>query len=297
MAAVKVPADVELAGPARLRPDRASNSRSSPPPRSAPTAASSLLAPLLPAPLAIAVMALRRSRRGSARARPPRRPRRRPARARARPLPARTRNGSCSHPEGLPARLPGRAAAAEDGAARHPGPAGARKRAGRARRRQPTAVCSARAAPASSCAAADEQAAFVAAFARFLNGLTEPIQIDVRSERVTARTRRPNRSSTPPRRSDGRLGQAALEHAALPARAQRQPQPLHRRRILLVLRSRDRRPELAEVTLARRADEATELLQGAAVALTPLDGEQAAALARQHASTRPARHTAPTCKE
>jgi hypothetical protein len=122
----------------------------------------------------------------------------------------------------------------------------------------------------------DEQAAFVAAFERFLNGLTEPIQIDVRSERVTLhpQAEQIEHAATG---SDGRLRQVALEHAAF-LRELSDSHTLHRRRILLVLRSRDRRPELAEVTLARRADEATELLQGAAVILTPLDGEQAAHL-------------------
>ena len=122
----------------------------------------------------------------------------------------------------------------------------------------------------------DEQAAFVTAFERFLNGLTEPIQIDVRSERVTLHPQgeQIEHAAT---RCHGQLRQAALEHAAY-LRELSEKHTLYRRRIVLVLRSRDRRPELAEATLARRADEATELLHAAAVTLTPLDGEQAAHL-------------------
>ena len=48
--------------------------------------------------------------------------------------------------------------------------------------------------------------------------------------------------------------------------------------IVLVLRSRERQAELAEIALARLTTEAIELLRGADVALQPLDGEQAAAL-------------------
>ena len=54
--------------------------------------------------------------------------------------------------------------------------------------------------------------------------------------------------------------------------------PLRRRRILLVLRSREQRREPAEVALGRLTADATELLLGAGVALHPLAGDEAAQL-------------------
>jgi PrgI family protein len=122
-----------------------------------------------------------------------------------------------------------------------------------------------------------EQAAFVAAFERFLNGLAEPVQLDVRSERVTLRPHADQIEAAVAHIAIAGLKSAALDHAAF-LRDLGETHALHRRRIVLVLRSRDRSAELAEVTLARRAGEASELLQGADVALASLGGEDAARL-------------------
>ena len=126
----------------------------------------------------------RRCRRPLARAPPPRRPRRRPARprrgtVRGRPTPAgaRSRRPPCPAP-GQPRRPPGSLPSS--------------CRSGRI---LPSGVveladgshCLLLAARGSGfeLRAAAEQAALVAAFARFLNGLSEPLQIVVQSERIS----------------------------------------------------------------------------------------------------------------
>jgi hypothetical protein len=124
--------------------------------------------------------------------------------------------------------------------------------------------------------AAAEQAALVAAFARFLNGLAEPVEIHVRSERVSLaahaeRLEREGRALAAP------LCAAAASHAAYLRALGAGGEPLRRRRIVLVLRT-TRQPATAAVALMRAADQATELLGAAAVELTPVGGEEAAAL-------------------
>jgi hypothetical protein len=124
--------------------------------------------------------------------------------------------------------------------------------------------------------ASDEQAAFVAAFARFLNGLQQPVQILVRSELVTleAQAEALERQAS---RLGGGLQAAASDHARYLRSLGAGPAPLRRRQIVLVLRSHER-AELAEVALARNASQAVELLAGAEIELSLLDGEQTAAL-------------------
>ena len=122
----------------------------------------------------------------------------------------------------------------------------------------------------------DEQAAFVAAFVRFLNGRTDPIQISIRSERVSLRPHAETIEDRSAAHPPG-LREAACDHARF-LRSLGETQPLRRRRIVLVLRSREREPELAEIALDRLSAEAVELLRGAEVALQPLNGQQAAAL-------------------
>jgi hypothetical protein len=123
---------------------------------------------------------------------------------------------------------------------------------------------------------ADEQAAFVSAFERFLNALANSVQITVRSERTSLRPQADQITGTAEDHTPG-LREAALDHARY-LRSLGETQPLQRRRIALVLRSRERQADVAEIALARLAAEAIELLRGAEVALQPLDGEQAAAL-------------------
>lgn len=121
-----------------------------------------------------------------------------------------------------------------------------------------------------------EQAAFVAGFARFLNALSEPVQIDVRSEPVTLDLQA-ERIEAGVAAEAAALRRAAFDHARH-LRSLGRTQPLSRRRILLVLHAREPRLELAEATLARRTAQAVELLAAAGVTLEPLDGDAAAYL-------------------
>jgi PrgI family protein len=123
----------------------------------------------------------------------------------------------------------------------------------------------------------EEQMALVEAFGRFLNALVEPIEIVVRSEPVElapllARLREQADVLPVPA-----LAEAARAHqrflTGLAAR-----EGVRRREILLVLSTRARDKQNAQLELTRRAGEAQELLRAAGVELRPLDGEQAAAL-------------------
>jgi hypothetical protein len=122
----------------------------------------------------------------------------------------------------------------------------------------------------------DEQLAFVTAFARFLNALADAVQIVVRSEPASLVPHADRLARPDPDRTPG-LRAAALDHAGF-LRSLSETRPLRRRRIVLVLRARERRREPAEVALARLAADATALLAGAGVALHLLDGNQAAHL-------------------
>lgn len=123
---------------------------------------------------------------------------------------------------------------------------------------------------------ADEQAAFVSAFERFLNALANTVQISVRSEQASLRPHADQIADATADHTAG-LREAALDHARFLG-SLGETRPLLRRRIVLVLRTRERQADLAEIALTRLAAEAIELLRGAEVALQPLDGEQAAAL-------------------
>jgi hypothetical protein len=123
---------------------------------------------------------------------------------------------------------------------------------------------------------ADEQAAFVSVFARFLNALADAVQINIQSEQASLRPHADQIAHTSAERTPG-LHEAALDHARF-LHSLGETSPLWRRRIVLVLRSRERQADLAEIAIARLTTEAIELLRGAQVALQPLDGEQAAAL-------------------
>jgi PrgI family protein len=123
---------------------------------------------------------------------------------------------------------------------------------------------------------AEEQAAFVACFARYLNALADPIQILIRSDQIDLSPQARQLEQQAGART-GALSAAARDHARF-LRSLGEVQPLRRRQIVLVLHSRERQPELAEVALARRARQAAELLRGAEVVFEPLTGEQTAAL-------------------
>lgn len=123
----------------------------------------------------------------------------------------------------------------------------------------------------------EEQAALVEAFGRFLNSVSEPVAIYVRSEPVNLGDRADALERTAATIAQPQLADAARAHACflreLPAGGE-----LRRRELLLLLCTRARETASARTTLERRAQETTELLRGAGVELTPLDGEQTAAL-------------------
>jgi len=123
----------------------------------------------------------------------------------------------------------------------------------------------------------EEQTALVEAFGRFLNALAEPIEIVVRSEPVELAPLLARLQEQADVLPVAALAEAARAHlrflAELAAR-----EGVRRREILLVLSTRAREKQSAQLELTRRAGEAQELLRAAGVELRPLDGEQAAAL-------------------
>lgn len=123
----------------------------------------------------------------------------------------------------------------------------------------------------------EEQEALVDGFARFLNGLTEPAQIVVRSEPVDLAARAAALADTAGSLDGPALQAAAVAHARFLAGLEREDE-IRRREIVVLLVTRARAREAASVSLLRRAAEAVELLSAAGVDLQPLDGSQAAAL-------------------
>lgn len=123
----------------------------------------------------------------------------------------------------------------------------------------------------------EEQAALVEAFGRFLNSVSEPVAIYIRSEPLDLTDRAAKLDETAASIRDRALADAARAHAEflreLPAGGE-----LRRRELLLLLCTRARETAAARTTLERRAAETTELLRAAGVELTPLDGEHTAAL-------------------
>ena len=123
----------------------------------------------------------------------------------------------------------------------------------------------------------EEQAALVEGFGRFLNALVEPIEIVVRSEPVELAPLLARLQEQADMLPVAALAEAARAHlrflAELAAR-----EGVRRREILLVLSTRAREKQNAQLELTRRAGEAQELLRAAGVELRPLDGDQAASL-------------------
>jgi hypothetical protein len=123
----------------------------------------------------------------------------------------------------------------------------------------------------------EEQAALVEAFGRFLNSVTDPIAIYVRSEPVELEERAIALEQRAAGFAQPALAEAARAHARflreLPAGGE-----LRRREILLLLCTRAREAASARTTLERRTSESAELLRGAGVELYALDGDQTAAL-------------------
>jgi hypothetical protein len=123
----------------------------------------------------------------------------------------------------------------------------------------------------------EEQAALVEAFGRFLNSISEPVAIYIRSEPLDLTDRATKLDEQAALLRGRALADAARAHAQflreLPAGGE-----LRRRELLLLICTRAREIAAARTTLERRAQETTELLRAAGVELTPLDGEQTAAL-------------------
>jgi len=123
----------------------------------------------------------------------------------------------------------------------------------------------------------EEQTALVEAFGRFLNALAEPIEIVVRSEPVELAPLLARLQEHADVLPVAALAEAAHAHlrflAELAAR-----EGVRRREILLVLSTRAREKQPAQLELTRRAGEAQELLRAAGVELRLLEGEQAVAL-------------------
>lgn len=121
-----------------------------------------------------------------------------------------------------------------------------------------------------------EQQAFVDCFARLLNSLAEPLQLLVRSEPASLAPHADHLEQTAAE-LPAQLAQAALEHGRF-LRQLAEETRLRRRRIVLVFTTGEREPELAQAALSRQAAEAAQLLAGAQIVVSPLDGEAAAAL-------------------
>jgi hypothetical protein len=119
-----------------------------------------------------------------------------------------------------------------------------------------------------------EQDALVAAFGRFLNSVSSPLQVVIRAERADLRT------------AVGALEDAAggLPHPALESAAREHARflaglaacrDLLRRQVLVVLREPKAGDEVVP-NLARRADQAASALAAAGISLTPLGREEVA---------------------
>jgi hypothetical protein len=123
----------------------------------------------------------------------------------------------------------------------------------------------------------EEQAALVEAFGRFLNSISEPVAIYIRSEPLDLTDRATTLDEQASSLRGRALADAARAHAQflreLPAGGE-----LRRRELLLLICTHAREIAAAGTTLERRAAETTELLRAAGVELTLLDGDQTATL-------------------
>ncbi|MDT0307219.1 PrgI family protein [Streptomyces sp. DSM 44917] len=152
----------------------------------------------------------------------------------------------------------------------------------------------------------EEQEALTAAFGRYLHSLTAPVQIVVRAERLDVSAQIAELQESAPHLPHPALEHAALEHADYLEQL-RQTSNLLRRQVLLVIREplrttapaeldfggprrtrrggRNRQDQAgdaarraAEARLARRVEEASELLGPVGITVTALDAGQATAV-------------------
>lgn len=123
----------------------------------------------------------------------------------------------------------------------------------------------------------EEQAALVEAFGRFLNSLTDPVEITIRSQPVELKPLIAALEQTALETARAALARAAADHARFLTKLTA-GEGIRRREILLVLPTTGRDRSSARAVLERRGREASELLRPAGIELVVLDGEQAAEL-------------------
>lgn len=134
-----------------------------------------------------------------------------------------------------------------------------------------------------------EQAALVAAFARWLHALAGPVQLLVRAVPVDLAGMIAAIEQAAGGLPHPALEQAAREHARFLGELAARGDVRHRE-ILVVFREPTQGPAAAEL-LGRRAEQAAPLLAAAGITLRRLDGAQT--LAALAPSTRPGRHSPP----
>ena len=117
----------------------------------------------------------------------------------------------------------------------------------------------------------------VAAFARYLNGLTQPVEITVLSEPVDLNAWATQLSRAAAANNNPSLMEAATDHARFTA-ALGERAEVRRREILLTLHAPRGERATAQTELERGASETAELLRAAGVELEPLDGPETARL-------------------
>jgi len=119
----------------------------------------------------------------------------------------------------------------------------------------------------------EEQEAIVAAFARYLNGLTHPVEISVLSEPVNLDDWAAELTRAAVTTDKPALVAAAAEHASFTAALGEQAE-VRRREILLTLQAPRGERTSAQAELERRTGETVELLRAAGVELQPLGGTE-----------------------
>lgn len=135
-----------------------------------------------------------------------------------------------------------------------------------------------------------EQQAMVTGFGRWLNSLSDPVQVVVRTERISLTglvTRLEQAAGGLPHLA---LEEAAREHSAF--LAQIAAEDLRARQVLLVLRDRDG-GEDAPQRLTRRCDDAARALQACGLTASRLDGEGVRRLLARACRPPPAGTAAP----
>lgn len=122
-----------------------------------------------------------------------------------------------------------------------------------------------------------ERQGLIEGLGRFLNSIDAPLAFVVRSERVDLRDYVEDIERRAPGLPHRALEDAARSHARfLSSLGQRRD--VLRREVYVTFRTEAEDPSQAGVRLLQRADEAATLLGGIGIALTPLGGEDAAAL-------------------